>query len=248
MSRGEDRRQAREAGSDMNKFYYLFGAVAAIGIGVVGYNVSAGMFGSAVSAPIELDLENDEALVAMAQGVSKGDENAPATIIEFGDYQCPGCGSFALNVKPQVEQMMVNTGQAKFVFYDYPLITIHPNAFLAARASRCAGEQDKYWEYHETLFRNQGRWSGASMPSSAFEGYADDVGIDSGEFASCLNSDRFADVITANMELAARMGVTGTPTVLIEHNGQIRRLNSFDYQTMQAAVDELTGANQPGSN
>ena len=247
MSRGEDRRQAREAGSDMRKFYYLFGAVAAIGIGVVGYNVSAGMFGSAVTAPIELNLENDEALVALAQGMSKGDEGAAVTIVEFGDYQCPGCGSFALNVKPQIEQILVNSGQAKFVFYDFPLISIHPNAFLAARAARCAGEQDKYWEYHETLFRNQGRWSTASMPSSAFEDYAGDVGIDEGDFGSCLNSDKFADVVTANMELGARMGVSGTPTVLVEHNGQLRRLNSFDYGTVAATVEALT-AEGPGSN
>jgi hypothetical protein len=78
----------------MKKFYYLFAAVAVIGIGAVGYNVVNGMFGSAVSAPIELDLGNDEALVELAQGVEKGDADAPVTIVEFGDFQCPGCGSF----------------------------------------------------------------------------------------------------------------------------------------------------------
>lgn len=247
MSRGEERRQAREADSDMKKFYYLFGAVAAIGIGVVGYNVSSSVFGSAVSAPITLDLENDEALVALAQGVTKGDPDAPVTIVEFGDYQCPGCGSFALTVKPQIDATLVESGQVKFVFYDFPLISIHANAFLAARAGRCAGEQEKFWEYHETLFRNQSRWASASMPMSAFEDYAEEVGVEAGDFGSCLNSDRYADVVSANMELGIRMGVSGTPTVLINANGQLRKLNQYDFGGIQSAIETMT-AGGPGTN
>jgi len=225
----------------MKKFYYLFGAVAVIGIGAVGYNVSASMFGSTASAPIELDLENDEALVELAQGVEKGDPDAPVTIVEFGDFQCPGCGSFALSVKPQLDGTLVASGQAKFVFYDFPLISIHPNAFLAARAARCSTDQDKYWEYHETLFRNQSRWSAASMPSSAFEDYAGEVGMDEAEFSSCLNSDKYADVISANMELGARMGVTGTPSIFVNANGETRRLGSSDFQSIQRAIADITG-------
>ena len=227
----------------MKKFYYLFGAVAAVGLAVVGYNVSSSMFGTAVSAPIPLDLGSDEELVALAQGVEKGDPAAPVTIIEFGDYQCPGCAAWALNVKPSVDGTLVENGQVKFVFYDFPLISIHPNAFLAARASRCVRDvsgDDVYWSYHETLFREQGRWAGASMPSSAFEGYADDLGVDMGAFESCLNSDRFADLVTANMELGQRMGVGGTPWVFIHANGQTRQLNNYDFISIQNAVAELT--------
>lgn len=224
----------------MRKFYFLFGAVAAIGIGVVGANVGANMFGSAVSAPIVLDLANDEELVALAQGVTKGDPDAPVTIVEFGDYQCPGCGYFALSVKPQIDGTLVESGRAKFVFYDYPIISIHANSFLAARSARCADEQGKFWEYHETLFRNQARWAGATMPTSAFEDYAGEVGADEGAFRSCLNSDKYADVISANMELAARMGVSGTPTILINANGQLRRVNNNDFQSILAAVEALT--------
>jgi len=246
VSRGEDRRQAREAQSDMKKFYYLFGAVAVIGIGVVGYNVGSSVLGTAATAPIELNIENDEALVELAQGVTKGDLDAPVTIVEFGDYQCPGCGSFALSVEPQIMGTLVESGRAKFVFYDFPLISIHPNAFLAARATRCAADQDVYWEFHETLFRNQARWSTASMPSSAFEDYAEEVGADDGAFSDCLNSDRHADVVSANMELGARMGVSGTPTILINANGQVRRLNNYDFQSIASAVESLTS--EPGAN
>lgn len=246
MSRSEKRREAREAGSDTNKLYYVFGAVALIGLGAVAYQVGANALSSAVTAPIELDLESDESLVELAQGVTRGDPEAEVTIVEFGDYQCPGCGSFALSVKPQIEATLVQSGRAKFVFYDFPLIAIHPNAFLAARAARCATEQDRYWEFHEALFRNQSRWSSASMPSSAFEDYAEGVGMDEGAFSSCLDSDRYADVVTANMLLGDRMGVSGTPTVLINAGGQLRRLNSFDYQSIASAVEEMTAADPGG--
>jgi protein-disulfide isomerase len=231
----------------MKKFYFLFGAVAAIGIGVVGFNVSSSMFGATVSEPIELDFENDEELVALAQGMTKGDAAAPVTIVEFGDYQCPGCATFSLSVKPQIENVLIGSGQVKFVYYDFPLISIgHTNAFLAARASRCAAEQDKYWEYHETLFRNQTRWAGQQSPAGIFENYAEDLDLDEGQFDSCLNSDKYADVVTANMQLGQRMGVGGTPTVFVNANGQTRSLNNFDFRSIQTAIETMTS--ESGTN
>jgi protein-disulfide isomerase len=227
----------------MKKFYFLFGAVAAIGIGVVGFNVGSSMFGATVSEPIELDLSNDEELVALAQGMTSGPEDAPVTIVEFGDYQCPGCASFALSVKPEIERVLVGSGQVKLVYYDFPLISIgHTNAFLAARASRCAAEQDRYWDYHDALFRNQARWAGSQSPGRLFENYADDLDLDGGAFDACLNSDKYADVVTANMQLGRRMGVGGTPTVLINANGQTRLLNNYDFRSIQSAIETMTGA------
>jgi protein-disulfide isomerase len=224
----------------MKKFYYLFGIVAVVGIGVVGYSVGSSVLSSAATEPLEIAYESDEELVAAAQGVTLGNEDAAVTIVEFGDYQCPGCGSFAMTVKPQIDALLVQSGEAKFVFYDFPLVSIHPNAFLAARAARCAGDQDGYWEYHELLFRNQTRWSGATMPMSAFEDYAAEAGLDEGSFASCLNSDRYADVVSANMQLGQRMGVGGTPTVLLNAGGELRRLNNYDFQSIQDAIESMT--------
>jgi len=247
VSRGEDRRIARETQSDMKRFYYIFGAVAVIGIGVVGFNVGNSMLSSAVTAPVDLDLADDGALVELAQGVTLGDPEAQVTVVEFGDYQCPGCGAFALSVKPQLEGTLVASGEVKFVYYDFPLISIHPNAFLAARAARCSGEQDSYWEYHETLFRNQSRWAAATMPASAFEDYAEEVGMDGAAFEACLNSEKYADVVTANMELGARMQVNGTPTVMVNANGETRTLFQNDFQTISSVINEMT-ASEDGSN
>ena len=241
MSRAEQRRQAREeGGSDMRKFYLLFGAVAAIGVGVVGYNVGSGMFGSAVSTPIEVEgLDDLETLAEMARGVTKGNQESEVTIVEFGDYQCPGCGAWAQQVKPQVEVSLIESGRAKFVFYDFPLVSIHPNAFLAARAARCAEDQGKFWEYHDELFRQQGRWSAQASPARMFEDYAGTVGIDEREFSSCLNSDRHADVVTANMELGNRMGVSSTPTILVNVTGQTTRRVAGDFRSISETIEAM---------
>lgn len=247
MSRSEKRREARQSDSgNSSGLYYVLGAVAVLGIGLVAYSVGSSAFSSAATEPIELTLDNDEQLVALAEGETMGDPEAGVTIVEFGDYQCPACGSFALQLKPQIDTRFVDTGEAKFVFYDFPIPNIHPNAFLAARAARCAGDQGAYWEYHMALFQNQSRWSTANLPTSAFEDYAEDVGIDEGQFSSCLNSDRFADVVTANMELGSRMGVGGTPTVLINVDGQTRRLNDYSVAAIESTIESMRGSSSGG--
>lgn len=243
MSRSEERRQAREGGSDMKRLYIILAAVAVVGIGAVGYSVGSGS-GGAVSEPIALEgLEDLNRLVELAQGVTKGDPSATVTIIEFGDYQCPACQQFATMVKPQMELALIESGKAKFVFYDWPIIEAHQHAFLAARAARCAGDQDKFWEYHDNLYRNQPRWSTSTDAEGTFIGYAGDLQLDRGAFESCLRSDRHADVVTANMELGMQLGVRGTPTIIVEQGGVPRNILNWDFESLNAYVEELLAPN-----
>lgn len=224
----------------MKKVYLVLGVVAVIGVAVTVWSVATSTLSGAVTAPVEVEgIEDSERLVELAQGVTLGDEDAPVTIVEFGDYQCPGCGSFAANVKPQIQLMLVDPGLAKFVYYDFPLIQIHPHAFLAARAARCAGDQGRYWDYHDLVFRMQARWSGQANAAGAFQDYAASVDLDGAEFRACLQSDRHAEVVTANMHLGAQLGVSGTPTVLVNAGNQVRRV-SGDFVSIQNAVQELT--------
>ncbi|MBT8335105.1 MAG: DsbA family protein [Gemmatimonadetes bacterium] len=214
-------------------------------LAAVGLNLrSAGSADMAV-APIDLEINDMSELADRAPGIHVGDENAPITILEFADFQCPGCMAFAGTVKPQVDVAFVESGAVKFVFYDFPLTSIHPHAFLAARAGRCADEQGRFWEYHDEIFRNQSAWSfSAAPPSGAFEDYAAQVGLDQGDFRSCLRSDRYADVVTANMQLGQGLGVTGTPTILITRGGRdVRRVDAGTiadmYPEIQRIVQEL---------
>ena len=223
--------------------------VIAIGIiALVGYRVGAGG-GGAVMGLVDLGgIENDAgALVSLAQGNSLGSDEAPITIVEFGDFQCPACMSFNQSTKPQLLLSLVETGEARYVYYDLPILSLHPYAALAARASRCAADQDEYWAYHDALFENQPRWSlSSTAPVGNFESYAADLGLDRGDFSACLRSDRHADVVTANFMLAQQLGATGTPTVFISMNGSPARLvvdnGFFGIQNAIAALRAEMGA------
>jgi protein-disulfide isomerase len=235
---------AAGGGSDMSKFYMVLGAVAVLGIGAVGYSVGSNALSPAVAEPIDMqEIQGASQIMELARGMTKGDEDAPITIIEFGDYQCPGCGMFASGIEPQIEAAYVETGQAKFVFYDLPLINIHPNAFLAARAARCAGDQDGFWEYHKMLFSQQNNWSGAANPVGRFVDYAERLGLDADGFEACVRSDAHAEAVTAGIRLAEMMRVSSTPTVIVGgSDGMPRRLSSYGFDDVKAAVEELQAA------
>jgi protein-disulfide isomerase len=228
----------------MTRFYWVLGAVAVLGVGAVGFSVSTAGGGGAATSPVEVPgLEDGQQLVEMAQGTVKGDENAPITIVEFADYQCPGCGQFGRIVIPQVVSSYVDTGEAQLVLYDMPLTSIHPHAFLAARAARCAGDQDRYWDYHDALYANQQEWSFVADASGHFEGYAEEIGLDAEEFGDCLNSDRHADVVTANMRLAEELGVRGTPTIMVSAgSGTTRRVDNNNFPSIAQAIQEVREA------
>lgn len=214
--------------------------VAVAVVAAVAFSMNSGG-GDAVTEPMALEFDDMSELAAKAQGIHLGNDEAEITILEFADFQCPGCGAFAGTVKPQLDVGYIETGTAKFVFYDFPLTSIHPHAFLAARAGRCANDQGLFWEYHDELFRNQSAWSpSASPPLGAFEDYAARVGADQNDFRSCLRSDAHAETVSATMQLGQGLGVTGTPTVLMSRgNGQYRQVGAPSIPEMYLAIEAM---------
>ena len=223
----------------MKNFYIALGVVAVVGSVVVAFALRGG---TPVIAPIDLGEITDQELVDLAQGVVYGNEDAPITIMEFGDYQCPSCGYFALNVKPFLDTDYIETGQAKLVFHDFPLDQ-HPHAFLAARAARCAGDQERYFEYHDQVFRTQMEWSQTVDPSGHFKDLAKDIGLDSRAFGRCLDSDMHADVVTANRRLGERFGVGATPTVFVHDGETLHFVPGFEFAHVQQAMEAVGSGN-----
>lgn len=223
----------------MKNFYIVLGVVAIAGAVVVGMALRGG---TPVSEPVDLGEIGNEELVALAQGAVYGNPEAPITIMEFGDYQCGGCMYFGLTVKPQVDMAYIQEGHAKLVFHDFPLAQ-HPHSFLAARAARCAGEQERYFEYHDQLFRTQSDWSVMTSADGHFKELADNLELDGGAFNACLDSDEHADLVTANLMLGQMLGVNVTPTVFIHDGQNSRRLMSAAFQDIQAAVEALQSGN-----
>jgi len=136
-----------------------------------------------------------------------GDPYAPITIVEFADFQCPYCRTAEQTLKQVLEKYR---GQVRLSFRDLPLRQIHPQAQAAAEAARCAGDQGKFWEYHDLLLANQG----ALNPST----YADDArnaGLDVPRFQACLESGRFRPLIENDLQSGFAAGVSGTPAFYI---------------------------------
>jgi protein-disulfide isomerase len=140
----------------------------------------------------------------------KGDKNAKVVVVEFSDFQCPFCSRFARDTIPQVETNYVETGKVKYVFGDFPLESIHKDAFKAAEAASCAGEQSKFWEMHDQLFANQAKLKPENLPE-----HADAIGLDKTKFQQCLDTQKQAPSIRKIMAQAGNAGVTGTPTLMI---------------------------------
>lgn len=241
-ARRRARRQGRDdGGPDRRPLWIVLAVVAVVGIGILTYNLGSGRFDSTATEAGEVEgLDDPNRLVELAQGVSKGDPSAPVTIMEFADYQCPACRAFAASVAPQVDAGLVETGEARYVFYDFPLVQMHPNAFVAARAARCAGDQDRYWDYHDELFRRQGDWAHRSSPVGDFVDYAAGLGLDESEFESCVRSDRFADIVSANRRLALELRIPGTPTVLVRgRSGMPIRVQQSTYDEIRETVEQV---------
>ena len=224
----------------MKNFYIVLGVVAVAGAVVVGLALRGG---TPVIEPVDLGEITDQELVDLAQGVVYGNPDAPITIMEFGDYQCPACGYFALSVKPFVDTDYIETGQAKLVFHDFPVDDLHPHAFLAARAVRCAGDQERYFEYHDEVFRTQMEWSPTENPAGHFKDLAKDIGLDARAFGRCLDSDMHADVVTANRRLGERLGVGGTPAIFIQEGQALRFIGGFEYTHVQQAMEAVGSGN-----
>jgi protein-disulfide isomerase len=143
-----------------------------------------------------------------------GDANAPVTIIEFSDYQCPFCGRFWSQTLPSIKSQYIDTGKVKLVFRDFPLDSIHPFATPAAIAAECVREQggdEAYFEYHDILFTNQAALSQAGLISWAKqEGY---------NIESCLNSGKFRSEVQNDFRDGGAAGVSGTPAFFV--NGKL---------------------------
>ncbi len=150
------------------------------------------------------------ARASVADAPSLGRADAPVTLVEFSDFQCPFCERFFATTLPALKKDYIDTGKLRYVFRDFPLDQLHPNARNAAEAAHCAGEQGKYWEMHDVLFQNQR----ALAPSQLVE-YARAVGVAGAAFDQCVSSGRYAPQIERGLIDGTAAGVQGTPGFVI---------------------------------
>jgi protein-disulfide isomerase len=152
-----------------------------------------------------------------------GPADAPVTIIEFSDFQCPFCLRFWNETLPQIKEEY--QGKVRFVYRDFPLVSIHEWAQKAAEAAECADDQKMFWEYHDLIFGNQDALSeqlnaeGLDEVQATFKSYAADLGLDAAAFDDCLDSGKYTSEVQKDVQDGQSYGVTGTPAFFI--NGQL---------------------------
>ena len=137
------------------------------------------------------------------------------TLIEYGDFQCPSCAAYYPVVKQVAEKYK---DQVNFVFRNFPIISIHPNAFAAARSAEAAANQGKFWEMHDRLYETQNSWSSATSQQALFESYAEELGLDMTKFKQDYASTETADRINRDVSSAKQFSISGTPTFIL--NGE----------------------------
>jgi protein-disulfide isomerase len=152
------------------------------------------------------------------EGHVMGSDSAPVTVIEYADFECPACAQFAVLTEPEVRQRLVATGEVRWIFRDFPLDG-HPYSMPAHLAAACAGEQGKFWEMHDQLYFNQGRWVAEGRPERTSREYAQALGLDMGRYDECMRSERYKPRLQATKQQGRDVGVNSTPTFVI--NNQI---------------------------
>ena len=161
-----------------------------------------------------------------------GPANAPVTIIEFSDYQCPYCRKWYTEVFGRLISTYGN--KLRFVYRDFPLISSHPEAEPAAIAAHCAGEQGKYWEFHDLVFSGQ-----LGLGRTSYTQYASDLNIKIEKFTTCISSEKYKAEVENDLKYASNLGVRSTPTFFI--NG-IAVVGAQPFEVFQQLMDQELGS------
>lgn len=151
-----------------------------------------------------------------------GDPDAPITILEWGDYQCTYCYKFHQSTLNTINESFIKTGKVKLVFKDYPLNG--PDSVLAAEASHCAQDQEKYWEYHDELYKNWGGERTGWITRESLNQFGNTVNLDMDYFNTCLNEHKYNDKVISMYEFGKEVGIDATPSFLVFNDQKIVKI------------------------
>jgi protein-disulfide isomerase len=181
-----------------------------------------------------------------------GDKNATITIVEFGDYQCNSCGIFHKETKDDVMSKLVDTGKANFLFKDFTLndniLQPRQGSTLAAEAAYCAGDQGKFWEYHDELYKNQKPEGVVWLSEASLKDFATNLDVsDLKAFSQCLDSHQHRPTVYANNALVREIGIDATPTFIVistpdgsgNSKNPVKLVGAYPYSSFEAVVNQM---------
>lgn len=174
-----------------------------------------------------------------------GNEDAPITIIEFSDFQCPFCARFHTQTLPLILEEYIQEGKVRLVFRDFPIQSIHPNALPASIAANCAKEQDKFKEMHDALFENQSEWNRQDTTNALalFSQYAAGMKLEQDVFDACLTSGKYIEEIRRDLDDGRNYGVSGTPGFFVGNDqvGYVELKGAQPFESFKKIIDAQLG-------
>lgn len=162
-----------------------------------------------------------------------GSGDAKVTVVEFADFQCPYCGKFQETVYAQLKKDYIDTGKVLFAYQDFTFLGEESD--VSAQAAKCAGEQGKFWEYHDYLYSHQKGENQGAFAVKNQKTFAKTLNLKTAAFNTCLDSGKFASAVEAETAAGRALGITGTPTVLV--NGKVY-VGALPYATFKQAIEE----------
>jgi len=212
------------------KIYFL---VIPIIIGII---IGLGLMSNLEKSSDDLSILNKENLI---QGSTMlGNPNAKITIVEFGDYQCTFCYKFHDETMKKINQEYIKTANVNFIYKDFPLNG--EQSILASEASYCAQEQNKFWEYHDTLYNNWGGENTGWITENVLQGFARDLGLNLDEFSQCLENSEYRQKVLDNEQFAREIGINATPSFLIFNDSELYRIiGAQPFDKFEQAFEEL---------
>ena len=186
---------------------YVVWGMESIGATVLSAQSASQSTGPVVEAPVTQQPQYTRYDIPTENSYALGPADAPITIVEFSDYQCPFCRRWHAEVYEPL--LAAYPGKIRLVYRNLPLTSIHPDALGAAEAAMCAGEQDVYWKYHDKLFSSE------SLGNSVYLQYAQELGLNVPAFEACLNDHKYQKTIESDSDFAINLGIRSTPTFFI---------------------------------
>ena len=164
----------------------------------------------------------------------KGDPNAPVTIIEFADFQCPFCGRFFASTEPQINEAYIQSGKVRLGYWNFAFLG--DESTWAAESAECAADQDKFWEYHDKVYNSQSGENQGAFSKDNLKKFAEELGLDTETFNECLDSGKYTSLVQDDTSTSSALGVNSTPTFLV--NGQ-SVVGAQPFEVFQQTIESL---------
>jgi protein-disulfide isomerase len=224
----ESKKKVEVRPPDRRPFFAVLGLIAVAAAAFIMFQMSQAKSSGVITIDPNTPLPE-------ASGYLMGSASAPVQIMEFADFECPACGSFATLTEPDVRKRLVETGLVSFRFLDFPL-PMHLNTWDASMAAACANEQGKFWEMHDQIFATQDQWNAqvTNRPKAVFGRLAKSIQLNESQWNECYDSQKYKLNIAATLREGERRFVQSTPTFII---GDKMIPGALGYDQLKAYVD-----------